>query len=170
MLRSPGPAEAEIDFRYLGPSADEKALSSGEMRRQIGLKLRAADTCNLVYVMWHIAPDARIAVSIKRNPGRHSHAECDAHGYVDVASVDGGAVAKIAAGEEHRLRAALDGSRLTVTADGKVAWAGNLGRGVQDLDGPVGMRSDNARFDFVFLAAEPDGRAATGHCARMPEH
>src|ERR1700738_677138 len=68
VLRSPTDAVAEIDFRYLGPSAGAKPLASGELRRQIGLKLRAQDTCNLVYAMWHIEPDARVAVSIKRNP------------------------------------------------------------------------------------------------------
>ncbi len=48
---------AEIRFRYVGPSKADKPLASGELRRQIGLKLRAADSCNVVYVMWHIAPD-----------------------------------------------------------------------------------------------------------------
>src|SRR5579859_7144712 len=32
---------AEIRFRYLGPSASSKPLASGEMRRQIGIKLHA---------------------------------------------------------------------------------------------------------------------------------
>ena len=50
---------AEIRFRYVGPSKADKPLASGELRRQIGLKLRAADSCNVVYVMWHIAPDSR---------------------------------------------------------------------------------------------------------------
>ena len=56
VLRSPTDAAAEIDFRYLGPSAGAKPLASGELRRQIGLKLRAQDTCNLVYAMWRIEP------------------------------------------------------------------------------------------------------------------
>src|SRR5260370_38399115 len=33
---------AEIRFRYLGPSQDAKPLASGELRRQLGLKLREA--------------------------------------------------------------------------------------------------------------------------------
>jgi len=48
---------AQVRFRYLGPSAESKPLASGEMRRQIGIKLRAQDTCNIVYIMWHFAPD-----------------------------------------------------------------------------------------------------------------
>ena len=75
---------AEIRFRYLGPSKADKPLASGELRRQIGLKLRAADSCNVIYVMWHIAPDARIAVSVKRNAA-HRHAQCGVHGYVSIA-------------------------------------------------------------------------------------
>jgi hypothetical protein len=75
---------AEIHFRYLGPSESSKPLASGELRRQIGLKLRAQDTCNLLYAMWHIEPDNGLAVSIKRNPGMHTHAQCGARGYVSV--------------------------------------------------------------------------------------
>ena len=43
---------AEIRFRYLGPSKADKPLASGELRRQIGLKLRAAELlqCDLCHV------------------------------------------------------------------------------------------------------------------------
>jgi len=34
--------------------------------------------------MWHIEPDSRFAVSIKRNADQHSHAECGAHGYRNI--------------------------------------------------------------------------------------
>ena len=64
---------AEIHFRYLGPTQTSKPLASGELRRQIGLKLQAEDTCNLIYAMWHIEPDAMVAVSVKRNAGMHTH-------------------------------------------------------------------------------------------------
>jgi hypothetical protein len=164
VLRSLTDAVAEIDFRYLGPSADAKPLASGELRRQIGLKLRAKDTCNLVYAMWHIEPDARIAVSIKRNPGMRTHEQCDAHGYINLKPTMADATDKIAPGEEHSLRAELHQSRLTVIADGKVAWSGDLGQRIFEFDGPVGMRSDNARFDFVFLAGKARGGASIPHC------
>src|SRR5262249_45349300 len=48
--------EAALLFQYLGPSAASSRLASGELRRQIGVKLRARDSCNLVYVMWQIEP------------------------------------------------------------------------------------------------------------------
>jgi hypothetical protein len=64
---------AERRFCYLGPSESSKPLASGELRRQIGFKLRAQDTCNVLYAMWHIEPGARFAVSFKRNVGTHRH-------------------------------------------------------------------------------------------------
>ncbi len=56
VARSGSGEAAELAFRYLGPTAREIALGNGEKRRQIGLKLRAQDTCNLVYVMWRLEP------------------------------------------------------------------------------------------------------------------
>ena len=73
---------AELAFVYRGPSREETRLASGELRRQIGLKLRARDTCNVVYVMWQLEPEPRILVSMKRNPGLSTHAGCGAGGYV----------------------------------------------------------------------------------------
>src|SRR5256885_9993254 len=67
---------AELRFTYFGPSEPEEPLASGLPRRQIGLKLRAQDPCNLVYVMWRIHPEARMVVSVKRNPGKHASRDC----------------------------------------------------------------------------------------------
>lgn len=142
---------AEIRFRYLGPSKTGKPLASGELRRQIGLKLRAADSCNVVYVMWHIAPDSRIAVSVKRNAG-HSHAQCGAHGYQSVASQMQVAPRPIRAGEVRTLRAKLRGRALTVMADGKPVWRGLLGS--EPPAGPMGFRTDNARFVLEYFASK----------------
>src|SRR5262249_9816004 len=110
---------AEIRFRYLGPSMSTKLLASGELRRQIGLKLRAQDTCNLLYAMWHIEPDAKIAVSLKRNADKHTHAECGAGGYVNISPRRSVGLPKILAGEWHTLRAELHGTELTIVADAK---------------------------------------------------
>src|SRR6266478_3127013 len=72
---------AELRFTYLGPTQEVSKLGSGTVRQQIGLKLRAQDACNLVYVMWRIHPEARIVVSVKRNPGKHASRECGNAGY-----------------------------------------------------------------------------------------
>jgi hypothetical protein len=144
---------AEIHFQYLGPSQDSRPLASGELRRQIGLKLRAQDSCNLIYAMWRIEPDARVAVSIKRNAGLHTHEQCGANGYVNFKSQDRAKLPPIRPGETHRLRAELHGNDLTVTADGMVAWQGSLGSAVALPTGPPGFRTDNARFALEYLAA-----------------
>jgi hypothetical protein len=143
---------AEIRFRYMGATPTSKPLASGELRRQIGLKLRAQDTCNLIYAMWHIEPDAAIAVSIKRNPGRHTHEQCGAGGYSNIKPQRRVNPPPIRPGETHTLRAELHGSDLTVTTDGKVAWQGALGNEPPRLDGPIGFRTDNARFEFEYYA------------------
>ncbi len=140
---------AEIRFRYLGPSQTDKPLASGELRRQIGLKLRAADSCNVVYVMWHIAPDAKIAVSVKRNAA-HSHAQCGVHGYEAIAAQRQTAPRPIQEGETRTLRAELRGRTLTVMADGKLVWQGELTGRLPA--GPPGFRTDNARFVLEYLA------------------
>ena len=143
---------AEIRFRYLGPTPTSKPLASGELRRQIGLKLRAEDTCNLVYIMWHIEPDPTVAVSIKRNAGMHTHEQCHAGGYVNFKAQRRIDLPPIRPGQTHTLRAELRRNDLTVTADGKIAWQGTLGNEVVSLDGPPGFRTDNARFEFEYYA------------------
>ncbi|HEY6387149.1 MAG TPA: hypothetical protein VIX91_15845 [Candidatus Acidoferrum sp.] len=76
--------DVEAHFTYLGQTAGEKPLGSGEMRRQFGLKLRAQDPCNLVYAMWRIEPESKLVVSVKSNPGQHDSAECGNRGYRNI--------------------------------------------------------------------------------------
>jgi hypothetical protein len=144
---------AEIQFQYLGPSRDGKPLASGELRRQIGLKLQAQDSCNLIYAMWRIEPDSRVAVSIKRNAGLHTHEQCGAHGYVNFKSQRRDDLPPIRPGVAHKLRAELRAKELTVTADDKIAWQGSLGNDVALPVGPPGFRTDNARLTFAYFAA-----------------
>jgi hypothetical protein len=154
---------AEIRFTYLGPSEGSKPLASGEMRRQIGLKLRALNQCNLLYVMWHIEPDTKIAVSIKRNPGQSTHEQCDAHGYTTIRPRASTTLPRVLPGESHTLRAALAGENLTLTADGKTVWEGSIGNDVTGIDRPVGLRTDNARFEFDY-AVMPLLNGPTNRC------
>ncbi len=174
VVRSAAGDIAEIRFRYLGPSADSKPLASGELRRQIGLKLRAQDTCNLLYVMWHIEPDTKIAVSVKSNPAQHSHAQCHANGYTALRPTAFVALPAIRSGEFHALRAELHDGELTVFADGRLVWSGHIGEAMSEIDGPVGFRTDNARFEFEYLttaAAVSGDRVAdktVNHCEVGP--
>jgi hypothetical protein len=155
-------ASAEIAFVYRGPTRQDAPLASGEMRRQIGLKLRALDTCNVVYVMWHIEPTRGIEVSVKSNPGLHTHDECGDRGYTFVhPSWVSAALSPVDVGAQHVLSAAVAGDTLRVTADGKLAWTGPIPRQAFAFDGPVGVRSDNGIFDAelrVSAAAEATDR------------
>lgn len=159
---------ARLRFVYRGPSATEAKLASGELRRQIGLKLRAQDGCNLVYVMWRIGsmsgPAGKIVVSVKRNPGARTHRECGARGYRNLVStvvstvgstVGSGSGAQpppLQVGAAHVLTATLAGRALTVFADGALAWSGELDADAASLRGPAGWRSDNGEFDVEFDA------------------
>jgi hypothetical protein len=145
---------ARVDFEYRGPTRGVAPLASGELRRQIGLKLRARDTCNVVYVMWHIAPTSGIFVQVKSNPDLHTHAQCGDRGYRTVARGAGAQVRPIREGERHSLVARLEGPELTVIADDTPAWRGRLPDEAFAFVGPVGLRSDNGEFD-VELWADP---------------
>ncbi len=135
----------EAQFTYLGATAEESRLGSGEIRRQFGLKLRAQDACNLVYAMWRIEPESKIVVSVKSNPAQSKSAECGNRGYQNIKPRHALAVPALRPGETHRLGAELTGEDLRVLVDGKAVWEGSIGPEAMSLNGPVGIRSDNAR-------------------------
>lgn len=146
----------ELRFTYLGPTATTVPLGSGELRRQFGVKLRAQDTCNVLYVMWHIEPSQNLAVSIKRNEGQTRHEQCRDRGYTNLLPRIIGPVPKVEIGAPHRLRAEIEDQHLTVLIDDQVAWEGFVGELTGALYGPVGIRSDNGRFAFE-VATERTG-------------
>jgi len=168
VMSGPHARAAELRFTYLGPAQKEARLGSGELRRQLGLKLRAENGCNVVYVMWRIAPESRLVVQVKRNPGRRTHAECHTEGYRTVRAEESKPCPELTPKEEHRLSAALEGEELRVEADGRRVWEGHLGKDVLEFDGPVGLRSDNAALEFTLLAGranqEASGVEPPGHC------
>jgi len=152
-LKFPTQQEVTLKLTYLGPTKDVSHLGNGEVRSQFGIKLRAQDMCNIVYVMWHFAPDQKIAVSVKRNPGERTHEECLDHGYINnIKPRLSAAPPPVRPDQPHVLSAAMKGSDLTVTADDRVVWKGDLGLVALQFDGPVGLRSDNAHIVFDFFA------------------
>jgi hypothetical protein len=48
----------------------------------------------------------------------------------------------------------MSGDQLRVLADGAVVWEGSVCRDALHLDGPVGIRTDNARLQFELLTGE----------------
>jgi hypothetical protein len=146
-----GRGDVELAFVYRGPSHDLVPLASGEARRQIGLKLRALDGCNLLYVMWHIEPTTGIHVALKSNPGQRG-AECGDRGYRTLAPTWSSAVPPVRVGDRRTLRATIERDEMRVTADGVLVWRGRLPPEALALDGPVGLRSDNGEFDLELRA------------------
>jgi hypothetical protein len=148
IAHDPSP-EVEMSFVYRGPGSGAEPLASGELRRQIGLKLRALDTCNVVYVMWHVEPTRGLHVSVKSNPTAHDHASCGDRGYQFIEGTSKRDVPSIAVGEKHTLAARIDDEARTlrVTVDGVVSWEGALPAEAFAFDGPIGLRSDNGDFD-----------------------
>lgn len=158
----------EARFQYLGPTGDEERLGSGELRRQFGLKLRAQDACNLVYAMWRIEPESELVISVKTNPGEHSSAECGNRGYQNIKPRRSSPVPSLHPGDAHSLRATLNGAEMQVFVDDRLVWQGSVGPEVLNFDGPVGIRSDNARLDLELRTAPPR-RDAEG-CRSGPEN
>jgi len=149
--------DVEARFTYLGKTADEKPLGSGEMRRQFGLKLRAQDACNLVYAMWRIEPESKLVVSVKSNPGQHASAECANRGYRNIKPVHSRPVPVLRPGATHTLRAELNEAELRVYADNNLVWEGNVGPLGGPPNGPVGIRSDNAKLEIELRAGQSSG-------------
>jgi len=149
---------AALSFVFRGDTAVSRELASGESRRQLGLKLRAQDGCNLLYVMWRLDPKPSLSVSLKRNPGMRTHKECGASGYTRIkpardAAASLAAVPALSPGATHTLRAELAHDELLAWIDDQLVWRGALPAGVRDLAGPAGLRSDNVSFDLVSFAA-----------------
>jgi hypothetical protein len=163
LVRSPADA-AQLSFIYLGPTATRNALGSGNIRVQFGLKLRAEDPCNLVYVMWRVEPEPELVVSVKSNPGEHSSAECGNHGYRNLKPDSKGSLPALANGAPHRLSAEIHGRTLEVFADGRRVWQGRLDSTAAAFRGPVGVRSDNARLEFTLESGAPVAGPATPPC------
>jgi hypothetical protein len=150
----------DAHFTYLGPPANELRLGSGDLRRQFGLKLRAHDACNLVYVMWRIQPTSKIVVSLKSNPLQHSSSQCGNRGYRNFKPRRAAEIGDLLPGVPRTLRAEMRDAELRVFVDNSLVWEGSLGSAALGLDGPVGIRSDNARLVIELRAGETLGATA----------
>jgi hypothetical protein len=146
-------ATAGLRFTYLGPTATMSPLSSGEQRRQLGLKLKARDGCNLVYVMWRLAPVPGVVVQVKQNPAARTSAECGNAGYRTVRPARSVPPPALVPGASHVLAARLEGTSLAVEIDGAPVWEGPVDAAAAALEGPIGVRTDNVRCDLELLGA-----------------
>lgn len=162
---------ADLQFRYRGPTEVLQALASGAERVQLGLKLRAQDACNLLYVMWRVEPRSELVVSVKSNPGQRLSSECANHGYRDLKPQLSSPLPRLVNGEPHRLRAEIRSEELWVFADEHAVWRGPLDSTAKGFHGPVGLRTDNASMEFA-LGVDAS-RASLSHpvreCRNGPE-
>ena len=150
---------AEVAFVFRGNARVMRPLGSGEVRRQLGLKLRAANSCNVVYVMWRLDPEPFVEVSVKHNPGARTHEDCGTRGYTKVPPSGAAGVPMLAPGSSHVLRAEIRGDDLFAWIDRDLVWSGALPHAARSLAGPVGFRSDNVELELTSLAAAPGGDA-----------
>jgi hypothetical protein len=149
---------AALSFITHGETSTTRELASGQLRRQIGLKLRADDGCNLVYVMWRLDPKPQLEVSVKSNPNLHDSKDCGANGYTKVRPDR--SVLDLRPGDRHELRAEIRGDALTATIDGTVVWHGDLPAEARALTGPAGLRSDNLAYEIASFSAPKAAQVA----------
>jgi hypothetical protein len=165
--RGAGGDAAQLTFTYRGETAKTRELASGEARRQLGLKLRAQDSCNVVYVMWRLDPVPKIDVSVKYNPGMTAHSECGANGYTKVKPFKKTFIPAFEYGKTHTLRAEIVADELSAWIDGKLLWHGRLPDAARTIQGPAGIRSDNVQLDIVELATPSrEGEGESPACKR----
>lgn len=155
---------ASLTFTYGGELEDMKKLDSGKVRRQIGLKLRAENGCNLIYVMWRLDPKPMIQAQIKRNEGAKDHKACGSGGYKWVKAKEQNTPPELVVGTKYTLRAEIENEELQVFVDDTLYWRGTLPDSVRDLRGPAGLRSDNLAFDLVSFEAAAGADVGNAKC------
>jgi hypothetical protein len=152
---------ARLVFTYNGQPDTVAKLASGDVAYQVGLELRAMNTCNLLYVMWKLDDRPRIAVSVKRNPDQSTHKECGANGYVGIKATAEAPPQQFPNGKDgkpHTLDAEVvklkpSGYGVLVKIDGQEMWEGVIeGKLLDDIDGPAGFRTDNCKITFKFYS------------------
>ncbi len=160
---------AALEFTYGGDTAEQVALASGQIRRQLGLKLRAADGCNLVYVMWRLDPSPQVEVSTKVNPGARDHGDCGTRGYARLKPQKSEPPPALVAGASHTLSAEIVDEVLLARVDGRVVWRGALDARARSLRGPAGLRTDNVRISATLhVAPSPSPNGPIPGCESGP--
>lgn len=146
---------AGIEVEVLGPTGQQAPAASGRVLQQVGLKLRAQDPCNVLYVMWPAAPATGLRILVKANEGRSAFAQCGAKGYATIRPDSTAPFAPLRAGEPRRMEAAITGGQLSVAIDGHTVWSGTIGAAAAALAGPAGFRVDNLRVQLRAFGLAP---------------
>jgi len=144
---------ASLQFRYRGPTEVIVPSGSGLELHQIGLMLRAMNPCNLVYVMWRLQPAQEVVVQVKKNAGQSTSQECRNGGYTTLHRQN---VAPFAYFDlrvlDAEIRWTFSSPEVRVWIDYqeicRVTVPTNL---ITGIDGPVGLRTDNGKYDFRYF-------------------
>lgn len=149
-------SSAELWFTHLGDSNTIVPLADGTIRKQIGMMARVPNPCNVLYIMWHLAPDNVVEVSFKSNPGQTTSAQCGDAGYTFLTPTTNVTPPPFNDGKQHKLGWAIVGTTLSVYCDGVLSWQGTVPTAAINLVGPVGIRADNCKFNFNLWIPAPD--------------
>lgn len=151
---------ARLQFHYQGPSDVRIPSGSGLIFEQIGIQLRAQNTCNVLYIMWRIEPAEQVLVKLKSNPGQSRHEECENRGYQTLAAIPLGPL-QITAKDRalHQLQAEVTLTKnccaCSIGADARPLWTGEVDfQLISEINGPAGFRTDNGQFEFQHFVAE----------------
>lgn len=168
-VKGSGGRHASLGFRFLGETEQRSRLKSGAEHAQLGLKLLARDTCNVLYVMWRHSPRPELVVSLKRNPAQREHSGCENRGYVRLRPESSWPVPRLEPGQVHQLRADVVARTLRVHVDEHLVWEGKLSDSALELRGNAGVRSDNVRFELLELKTEQLASGGDATCRAAPE-
>lgn len=141
---------------YHGPSSTLAPLSSGEVRQQVGVKLLAQNGCNVLYAMMRLTGTLGLEISLKRNPGQTTSAQCGANGYTKLLFLDW-AGSLLEADSPFKLSAGLLNGMLTVNCEAPFvnpvqgSLQVNLSGYPLDFSGPAGIRTDNSRVTYTTI-------------------
>lgn len=105
--------------------------------------------------MWRIETRIQAGRLRQKQSRQHTSAECGNRGYRNIKPVRSHPVLALRPGDAHALRAEMNGADLRVYADNTLVWQGWVGPNALAFDGPVGIRSDNARLQIALHTAEP---------------
>lgn len=150
----------QLCFKIKKNQQQVSLLASGRERRQVGIKLKAQDSCNTLYVMWHFFPRFEMVISEKINSSQHVHQQCGNKGYhvlkrLPLEHLTNSILPPLNelndADRFYLLQARLDphSQHLSVYLNYQLLWTGPVHQQWGHISAPVGLRTDNMQIDFA---------------------
>lgn len=133
----------DITTVYWGSTEETSALASGIVVHQYGVKLRSANTCNVVYIMHNFSNAPTVSISVKQNDGMSTHKECGAGGYKQIATIS---VPKTIVGQQIRMKAYFLEDTLHYMENNTLLWSGKVSFNKKCISG---FRSDNVKVNLI---------------------